>query len=29
MDHPYVGVDAIKPDAFQPLMDIVNRMGKK
>jgi cation transport ATPase len=28
MDHPYVGVDAIKPDAFQPLMDIVNRMGK-
>jgi hypothetical protein len=28
MDHPYVGVDAIKPDAFQPLMDIVYRMGK-
>ena len=28
MDHPYVGVDAIKPDAFQPLMDIINRMGR-
>jgi len=28
MDHPYTGVDAIKPDAFQPLMDIVNRVGK-
>jgi hypothetical protein len=25
LDHPYVGVDAIKPTAFQPLIDIINR----
>jgi Na+/proline symporter len=25
LDHPYVGVDAIKPEAFQPLIDIINR----
>jgi hypothetical protein len=25
LDHPYVGPDAIKPDAFQPLIDIINR----
>jgi hypothetical protein len=25
LDHPYVGVDAIKPQAFQPLIDIINR----
>jgi hypothetical protein len=28
LDHPYVGVDAIKPDAFQPLLDIIIRAGK-
>ena len=28
LDHPYVGVDAIKPEAFQPLIDIINRLGK-
>ncbi len=25
LDHPYIGVDAIKPQAFQPLIDIINR----
>ncbi|MCX6159529.1 MAG: DUF4239 domain-containing protein [Ignavibacteriota bacterium] len=25
LDHPYMGVDAIKPEAFQPLIDIINR----
>ncbi|MCE1164152.1 MAG: DUF4239 domain-containing protein [Bacteroidetes bacterium] len=25
LDHPFVGTDAIKPDAFQPLIDIINR----
>jgi Protein of unknown function (DUF4239) len=28
LDHPYIGPDAIKPDAFQPLIDIINRIGK-
>jgi hypothetical protein len=28
MDHPFVGTDAIKPDAFQPLLNIINRQGK-
>ncbi|MDD5363651.1 MAG: DUF4239 domain-containing protein [Ignavibacteria bacterium] len=28
LDHPFVGTDAIKPDAFQPLMDIIKRAAK-
>lgn len=28
MDHPFVGQDAIKPDAFQPLLRIIERVGK-
>lgn len=28
LDHPFVGTNAIKPDAFQPLIDIVNRAAK-
>ena len=28
LDNPFVGHDAIKPDAFQPLIDIINRAGK-
>jgi membrane protein YdbS with pleckstrin-like domain len=28
MDHPFVGQDAIKPDAFQPLLRIIDRVGK-
>jgi hypothetical protein len=28
MDHPFVGRDAIKPDAFQPLINIINRTVK-
>ena len=28
LDHPFVGQDAIKPDAFQPLIDIITRTGK-
>jgi hypothetical protein len=28
LDHPFVGQNAIKPDAFQPLIDIINRMAK-
>jgi hypothetical protein len=28
LDHPFVGKDAIKPDAFQPLINIVNRSVK-
>jgi hypothetical protein len=26
LDNPYVGSDAIKPDAFQPLLDIIKRV---
>lgn len=29
LDNPYVGRDAIKPDAFQPLIDIINRTAGK
>ena len=25
LDHPFLGADAIKPNAFQPLIDIINR----
>lgn len=25
LDHPYIGTDAIKPTAFQPLIDIISR----
>ena len=28
LDHPFIGQDAIKPDAFQPLIDIITRSGK-
>jgi len=28
LDHPFVGQNAITPDAFQPLMDIITRSGK-
>ena len=28
LDHPFIGSDAIKPDAFQPLINILNRSGK-
>jgi len=28
LDHPFVGQDAITPDAFQPLINIINRVGK-
>lgn len=28
LDNPFVGYDAIKPDAFQPLIDIISRLGK-
>ena len=28
MDHPFVGTDAIQPDAFQPLINIINRVQK-
>jgi len=28
MDYPYVGMNAVKPDAFQPFIEIMNRMGK-
>ena len=28
MDHPFVGRDAITPDAFQPLINIINRTPK-
>jgi len=28
MDHPFVGKDAIQPDAFQPLINILNRSAK-
>lgn len=28
LDHPFVGSDAIKPEAFQPLINIINRVGK-
>jgi ABC-type multidrug transport system fused ATPase/permease subunit len=28
LDNPFVGADAIKPDAFQPLLDIIKRTGK-
>jgi hypothetical protein len=28
LDHPFVGQNAIKPEAFQPLMDIISRSGK-
>lgn len=28
MDHPFVGKEAIKPDAFQPLINILNRQPK-
>jgi hypothetical protein len=28
LDHPFVGQDAIKPDAFQPLINIINRLAK-
>jgi hypothetical protein len=28
LDHPFVGTDAIKPEAFQPLMDIIKRSAK-
>ena len=28
LDHPFVGQDSIKPDAFQPLIDIITRTGK-
>jgi len=28
LDHPYVGQDAIKPDAFQPLITIIEKFGK-
>lgn len=27
LDHPFVGKDAIKPEAFQPLIDIIKRTG--
>jgi hypothetical protein len=27
LDHPFMGVDAIKPNAFQPLIDIINRVA--
>ena len=26
LDNPYVGSEAIKPDAFQPLLDIIKRV---
>lgn len=29
MDNPYVGYDAIKPEAFQPLIDIITRTANK
>lgn len=29
LDHPFYGVDAIKPDAFQPLINIINRTQGK
>lgn len=29
LDNPYVGSDAIKPEAFQPLIDIINRTAGK
>jgi hypothetical protein len=28
LDHPFIGQDAIKPDAFQPLINIINRQPK-
>ena len=28
LDHPFIGQNAIKPDAFQPLINIINRMQK-
>jgi hypothetical protein len=28
LDHPFIGSDAIKPEAFQPLINIINRVGK-
>jgi hypothetical protein len=28
LDHPFIGTDAIKPDAFQPIINIINRMNK-
>jgi hypothetical protein len=28
LDHPFIGQDAIKPDAFQPLINILNRQVK-
>ncbi len=28
LDHPFVGSNAIKPDAYQPLIDIINRQPK-
>ena len=28
LDNPFVGHDAIKPEAFQPLIDMVNRTVK-
>lgn len=28
MDYPYVGMNAVKPDAFQPFVEIMNRIGK-
>jgi hypothetical protein len=28
LDHPFVGRDAIQPDAFQPLINIINRQPK-
>ncbi|MCX6160766.1 MAG: DUF4239 domain-containing protein, partial [Ignavibacteriae bacterium] len=27
LDHPFIGSDAIKPEAFQPLLDIIKRKG--
>ncbi|MFA5010467.1 MAG: DUF4239 domain-containing protein [Ignavibacteria bacterium] len=29
LDNPFKGYDAIKPDAFQPLIDIITRVAKK
>jgi len=29
LDHPFIGTDAIKPDAFQPLIRIIERSQNK